>query len=244
MGALAAHSLHRAGAADVVVVNRTAARAERLAAAVAGRTAPLEELAEELAEADVAVSCTGSVGTLIDAEMVAAAVERRGGRPLYLLDLALPRDIDRAAREIPGVTVTDLDDLRGVLAAEETADDVAAAKAIVAEEVGAFLAAQHSERVAPTVVALRSKAAEVVDAELLRLDARLPELDPRSRTEIATAVRRVVDKLLHAPTVRVKELAATPGGHSYADVLGELFGLDPAVVAAVTEADVAVEEGP
>jgi glutamyl-tRNA reductase len=92
------------------------------------------------------------------------------------------------------------------------------------------------------VVALRSKAAEVVDAELLRLDMRLPDLEERSRLEVATTVRRVVDKLLHAPTVRVKEMAARPGGASYADVLGELFGLDPAAVAAVTDADVAVEE--
>jgi glutamyl-tRNA reductase len=244
MGALAAHSLHRAGASEVVVVNRTLEHAERLATAVAGRADSLDALASALADADVAVSCTGSVGTVIDAESVAAAVSGRSDRPLYLLDLAMPRDIDSAARDIDGVTVTDLDDLRSVLAAAESADDVVAAKAIVAEEVGAFLAAQHSERVAPTVVALRSKAAEVVDAELLRLDARLPELDERSRTEVATAVRRVVDKLLHNPTVRVKELASTPGGHSYADVLGELFGLDPAAVAAVTEANVTVEEEP
>jgi glutamyl-tRNA reductase len=242
MGALAAHSLHRAGAAEVVVVNRTLEHAERLATAVAGRALALDGLAAALAGADVAVSCTGSVGTVIDAETVAAALSGRSDRPLYLLDLAMPRDVDSAARDIDGVTVTDLDNLRGVLAAAESADDVVAAKGIVAEEVGAFLATQHSERVAPTVVALRSKAAEVVDAELLRLDGRLPELDAHARTEVATAVRRVVDKLLHNPTVRVKELASTPGGHSYADVLGELFGLDPAAVAAVTDASVTVEE--
>jgi glutamyl-tRNA reductase len=241
MGALAAHSLHRAGAAEVVVINRTPDRAERLAAAVAGRAASLDELPAELAAADITVSCTGAVGTVVDAETVAAAVGGRD-RPLYLLDLALPRDIDSSVRAIAGVTVTDLDDLRAVLATEDTADDVTQARGIVAEEVGAFLAAQHSERVAPTVVALRSKAAEVVDAELLRLDSRLPELDQRERTEVATAVRRVVDKLLHTPTVRVKELAGLPGGHSYADILGELFGLDPAAVAAVTAADVTVEE--
>ena len=241
MGALAAHSLHRAGAAEVVIINRTPDRAERLAAAVAGRAASLDELPTMLAAADVAVSCTGAVGTVVDAGTVAVAVEGRD-RPLYLLDLALPRDIDTAVRDIPGVTVTDLDDLRAVLAGEETADDVTQARGIVAEEVGAFLAAQHSERVAPTVVALRSKAAEVVDAELIRLDSRLPHLDDGARTEVATAVRRVVDKLLHTPTVRVKELAGLPGGHSYADVLSELFGLDPAAVAAVTAADVTVEE--
>ncbi|MDX6287421.1 MAG: glutamyl-tRNA reductase [Frankiales bacterium] len=242
MGALAAHTLRRAGVDEIVVVNRSTERAEHLATAVGGRAARLDSLPAVLAAADVAVSCTGSVGIVIDADAVAAAMADRTDRPLYLLDLALPRDIDRTAQDVAGVTITDLDDLSAVLAAAETADDVTAAKAIVTEEVGAFLAGQHSERVAPTVVALRSKAAEVVDAELLRLDARLPDLDERSRVEVATAVRRVVDKLLHAPTVRVKELAATPDGHSYADILGELFGLDPAAVAAVTAADVIVEE--
>jgi glutamyl-tRNA reductase len=243
MGALAAHALHREGAGDVVIVNRTPDRAERLATAVAGRAVPLSELQPALAAADVVVTCTGSVGVVVDAEMIDAAMAGRSDRPLFVLDLALPHDVDRAARAVAGVTVIDLDDLRAVLADAETADDVAEARAIVAEEVGSHLAAQRSAQVAPTVVALRSKAAEVVDAELLRLDTRLPELDERARREVATAVRRVVDKLLHAPTVRVKELAARPGGDSYADVLGELFGLDPAAVAAVTQADVALEDG-
>ncbi|MFL6241092.1 MAG: glutamyl-tRNA reductase [Actinomycetes bacterium] len=242
MGALAAHALHRAGAAEVLIVNRSPDRAERLAAAVAGRTAALRELPTALSTADVVVSCTGSVGVVIEAEVVAAAMRARPTQPMFVLDLALPHDVDRAVRDISAVTVTDLDDLRTVLANAEAADDVAQARAIVAEEVGAHLAALRSAQVAPTVVALRSKAAEVVDAELLRLSTRLPDMDERVRREVATAVRRVVDKLLHAPTVRVKELAARPGGDSYADVLGELFGLDPAAVAAVTQADVAVEE--
>ena len=242
MGALAAHALHRAGAREVVVLNRGVERAERLAAAVAGRAAPLSELGTEIAAADVVVSCTGSVGVVIEADTISVATAGRCDRPLFVLDLALPRDVEPDVRALPGVTVTDLDDLRSVLAQAEAADDVAEARAIVAEEVGAYLAAQRSAEVAPTVVALRSKAAEVVDAELLRLDMRVPDLDERSRREVATTVRRVVDKLLHAPTVRVKEMAARPGGTSYADVLGELFGLDPAAVAAVTEADVALED--
>jgi glutamyl-tRNA reductase len=242
MGALAAHSLHRAGAREIVIVNRTAERAERLAAAVAGRAVGMNDLTEVLSGADVVVTCTGSVGVVIESDDVGAAMSGRADRPLFVLDLALPHDVHPAVRTVPGVIVTDLDDLRAVLLNAEAAEDVAEARAIVAEEVGAFLAEQRSAQVAPTVVALRSKAAEVVDAELLRLDARLPDLDERARREVATAVRRVVDKLLHMPTVRVKELAARPGGDSYADVLGELFGLDPAAVAAVTQADVTVEE--
>jgi glutamyl-tRNA reductase len=242
MGALAAHALHRDAAGEIVIVNRSPDRGERLAVAVGGRALPMAELGTALASADVVVTCTGSVGVVIDADEVSAAMAERPDRAMFVLDLALPHDVDRAARSLTNVTVTDLDDLRAVLADAEAADDVAEARAIVAEEVGAHLAAQRSAQVAPTVVALRSKAAEVVDAELLRLDARLPELDDRSRREVATTVRRVVDKLLHAPTVRVKELAARPGGDSYADVLGELFGLNPAAVAAVTQADVEIED--
>jgi glutamyl-tRNA reductase len=140
------------------------------------------------------------------------------------------------------VTLVHLDDLRTALEAAGSSESVGHARRIVAEEVGGYLAAQRAVDVAPTVVALRSKAAEVVDAELLRLDGRVPDLDDRARTEVATTVRRVVDKLLHTPTVRVKELGGTLDGRSYADVLGELFGLDPGAIAAVTTADVAVED--
>jgi glutamyl-tRNA reductase len=242
MGSLAATTLHREAVAGVVVANRTAERAQRVAATVGGHVAGLDALAEVLASADVVVSCTGAVGTVVDRDLIADAMRGREDRPLYVLDLALPHDVDEQARAIPGVTLVNLDDLRSVLEATAATDAAALAHRIVAEEVGGYLAAQRSATVAPTVVALRSKAAEVVDSELLRLDTRLPELDAHSRQEIAATVRRVVDKLLHTPTVRVKELAGAPGGHSYAEVLGELFGLDPAAVAAVTAANVTVED--
>jgi glutamyl-tRNA reductase len=112
----------------------------------------------------------------------------------------------------------------------------------VCEEVEAFLSAARAAAVAPTVVALRSMAAEVVDAELSRLAGRVPELDDRDRREIEQTVRRVVDKLLHAPTVRVKELAAAPGGDSYADALRELFDLDPKAPQAIARADLREDE--
>ena len=113
---------------------------------------------------------------------------------------------------------------------------MAAVRAIVAEEFAARVSAVHAARVAPTVVALRTKAAKVVDAELARLAGRLAA-DHRTLDEVERAMRRVVDKLLHAPTVRVKELAGSPGGDAYEDALRVLFDLDPAVVAAVTLAD-------
>ena len=116
-------------------------------------------------------------------------------------------------------------------------DDVAAVRRIVAEELAARLSADRAARVAPTVVALRAKAAEVVQAELTRLEGRVAGLDTRARREIAQSMRRIADKLLHAPTVRVKELAGSPGGDSYEAVLRVLFDLDPEAVQAVTRAD-------
>lgn len=241
MGALAGASLRRAGVGDIVVANRTAPAAQRLAATLGGRAAGLDRLAELFAAADVVVSATGAAGTVIQAKVVAAGVRARNGRPLFVLDLALPRDVELAVRELPGVTVVDLDALSSTLEAGSSAQEVEVVRRLVTEDVGEFLAEQRSARVAPTVIALRSKAAQVVDAEIGRLAGRLPAMDERSREEVSASMRRVVEKLLHGPTVRVQQLAVEPGGDSYADALRELFGLDPATVGAVARASVRVE---
>lgn len=237
MSSLAATVLAQAGARDLVVANRTLDRAQRVAATAGGTAVPLAELPAALARADLLVSCTGAVGHVVSAELVAAAQAARGGRPLVVLDLALPRDVEAGVKEVEGVTVVDLERLAETLESTEHAEDVAATRAIVAEEVGGFLGWQRGASVAPTVVALRGMADAVVRAELGRLTARLPDLDARSRAEIDQTVQRVVDKVLHAPTVRVKQLAGEPGGHSYADALRRLFDLDPAAVEAVSVAD-------
>ncbi len=179
------------------------------------------------------VACTGAVGVVVDRAAVAAAVAGRAGRPLVVCDLGLPRDVDPAVAALPGVTVVDLAALQRRLAAGAPGAAVAAAQELVAEEAQAYLAAQRSAEVTPTVTALRRRAAEVIDAELLRLDAKLPELDDRVRDEFARSVRRVVDKLLHTPTVQVKRLAEGPDGDSYAAALRALFELDPQTSAAV-----------
>jgi glutamyl-tRNA reductase len=232
MGALAATTLSRRGA-DVVVSSRTGASATRLAETVGGRTADLADLTAELAAADVLVTCTGATGLVVGADVVAAAMAGRSDRPLAVVDLALPRDVDPDVAALPGVHVVDLALLQGEragaagapLAGSVAADDIAAAHAMIEAEAALLRAERQAAEVAPTVSALRSQAAEVVDAELLRLAGRLPDLDARARAEIARTVRRVVDKLLHEPTVRVKELAATPGGTDYAGALRALFGL-------------------
>src|SRR5215207_7027923 len=232
MGALAATTLARREA-SVVVSSRTEAHAARLAGTVGGRAAALADLPTELAAADVLVTCTGATGLVVGTDVVAGAMSGRKGRPLVVVDLALPRDVDPGVAALPGVHVVDLALLQGERAATPgrptagpvAADDIAAAHALVETEAALLRAERQAAEVAPTVSALRSQAAEVVDAELLRLSARLPDLDARARAEIARTVRRVVDKLLHEPTVRVKELAATPGETDYAGALRALFGL-------------------
>ena len=244
MGALAGSTLRRAGVASITVANRTAANARRLATSLEGVGIGLEDLESALVKADVVVSSTGATGVVVPLELVSRAVHDRGGRPVAFLDLALPRDIDPAVRNLPGVTLVDLETLQSVLAATEAGAEVEAARSIVMAEVGGFLAWQRARRVAPTVAALRSRAAQVAEAELARLDARLPELDEHTRAELAATVRRVVGTLLHTPTVRVKELAEAPAAGSYAEALRELFGLDRAAPAAVAVAPVAFDDGP
>jgi glutamyl-tRNA reductase len=245
MSGLAAATLDRAGVGQVVIANRTFSRGARLAKSlqVPARAIDLSELGDALDEADLVVTCIGAAGLVITADMLAAR-KRDAGAPTFLLDLALPHDVDRAVRDLPGVALAGLDDLRVAQQATQAVgtDAVEAVRRIVAEEVAGFLGAARAAAVAPTVVALRSKAAEVVEAELARLAGRLPglgdrELDGKIREEVGRTVRRVVDKLLHAPTVRVKELAAAPGGDTYAIALRELFDLDPQGPEAVARAD-------
>jgi glutamyl-tRNA reductase len=243
MGALAGATLTRLGAGRIVVANRSPDGARRLATALEGEGTGLDDLPSRLAEADVVVSCTGATGVVVSREAVEQAVARRGGRPLALLDLALPHDVDPAVADLPGVTLVTLGSLQEVLAGTETGEDVEAARRIVTEGVAQFLSWQRASRVAPTVVALRSRAEQLVEAEVARLEGRLPELDDRARQEVAASLKRVVGALLHTPTVRVKELLEAPAGLSYAEALRELFGLDRTAPAAVAAGPVAVEDG-
>ena len=250
MSSLAVATAAKLGPAGITVANRGQQRARQLAATVSARWTDLSRLTAEVAAADLVVSCTGAPGLVLTAAMVREAqAARPTGRPLVLLDLALPRDIDPDAGRLPGAAVVSLEDLRdagspdlpGALAHDE---HVAAVRQIVADEFAAHVSAGRAAQVAPTVVALRAKAAEVVDAELARLASRLVDLEPRTRDEIARALHRVVDKLLHAPTVRVKELAGSPGADSYEAALRVLFDLDPATVAAVASADAGLAPRP
>jgi len=249
MGALTAAHLVRLGVTQITIVNRSLPRAQRLAQVIAAqgvttRAMTLDQLPAALATSDLAVSCTGAVRPVVSLADVHHALAA-GGRdevsePLVICDLGMPRDIDPAVSGLPGVSVIDMDRVQREPSARAAAADAEAARQIVAAEVATYLASQRMAEVTPTVTALRRRAADVVETELLRLENRLPGLDEAQRDEVGRAVRRVVDKLLHAPTVRIKQLAAAPGGDTYAQALRELFELDPQAVDAVAAGEISV----
>lgn len=246
MGALAGAHLVRAGIERVHVVNRSVPRAQRLAKnlteqGVVAEAVGLDDIAQALVDADVVISSTGAVRPVVSLADVHYALAQRtrvgAEHQMVVCDLGMPRDIDPAVSGLPGVWVVDMDRIQREPSARAAAVDAEAARNIVAAEVANYLAGQRMAEVTPTVTALRQRAADVVEAELLRLDNRLPGLDAAHRDEVAKTVRRVVDKLLHAPTVRVKQLASAPGGDSYAEALRELFELDPQAVEAVAASE-------
>jgi len=244
MAGLATASMRRVGVDELTVLNRTPERAERLAREYDATTAPVATLVDQLARVDLFVSCTGATGSHVTADLVREAGRAEASdRPLVLVDLALPHDIDPDVADLPGVTLVNLAGLADALRRTEAAAEVDAVRGIVTDEVSAFLTARRQASVTPTVKALRSMATSVVDSEMTRLDSRLPALGGTERAEVLQTVRRVVDKLLHEPTVRVRELADSEGAVSYAAALAELFSLDPDAVTAVTSASVP-EESP
>ncbi|NUR04784.1 MAG: glutamyl-tRNA reductase [Streptomyces sp.] len=205
----------------------------------AARRAP--EADAELITALAATAAT--VGRIPERRKAEPVVEAPRPAPvLFLLDLAMPRDIDAAVHRLAGVRLVDIESLAEASADAPMAADVDQVRRIVADEVAAFGAALRAAHITPTVVALRTMAADVVANEIARLEGRLPGLDAKHRSEITQTVKRVVDKLLHAPTVRVKQLAAEPGGAGYADALRTLFDLDQEAVAAVSRAEGADDE--
>lgn len=238
MGGLAAAALRRAAVAEIVLANRTQVSAQRLAALCQAEGTParavgLDGVTGALADVDVVICCTGATGAVLRVDQISGVAAARR-TPLVVCDLGLPRNVEPGVGQLPGVTLLDLSTVAQRLESQSWASSaVSAAHGVIAQEVRDYLAAQRAAEVTPTVAALRKRAAEVVDAELLRLAGRLPALDAAVRDELARTVHRVVDKLLHAPTVRVKQLAEAGGGQAYADALRELFELDPQAAAAI-----------
>jgi glutamyl-tRNA reductase len=221
---LTARNLRSRGAIVTGVVNRTVERAERLAATLRARALGLGEVAEALADADVVICSTSAPGFVLTAEALGSGLRGRRGRPLLFVDLAVPRDVDPALAAFDGCFVYDVDDLEAVVSAslEGRRAEAVHAERIVAAEADRFRVWQASLAVVPAIASLRALAEEIRSSELARVEAKLPESE---RAVVDTVTAQIVNKLLHLPTIRMKEAAVTPDGLVYADVVRHLFGL-------------------
>jgi len=223
MSALAVKHLRARGVATIRILNRSLERARALAERTSSEPGDLDELPEALADADLLISATGAAGVVVP-----ASAFERVSRPMFALDLAVPRDVESTARDLEQVTLVDIEGLRDTLAVRgaEAAADIERAHAIVAEEVERFSLRRRSERLAPLIHALRERGDAVVTAELERFRGDLTSLTPDEREAVEALARGIVAKLLHEPIVRMKERSTPGSGDLHAKFLAELFGID------------------
>lgn len=216
------------GVAGVLVSNRTAGRAEDLAGRIGGQAVTADELSGVLAEVDVLLTSTGSATPILTIDDMVPVVAARGGRPLLIVDVAIPRDVDPCVASLDGVTVLDLDDLRSFAqeGLEERRREIAKVRCIIDEEVAEYLNDATAREAAPLIAALHARAEQVRLGELERFRARLDRLDQRQREAVEALTRGIIGKLLHEPTVQLKDTAATPRGERLAEALRALFDLD------------------
>ncbi|PYQ46566.1 MAG: glutamyl-tRNA reductase [Acidobacteria bacterium] len=230
MSELAARHLVRSGGRATVLGGRTFEKAAELAAALGGKAAPLESLRDELARTDIVISGTGSPGIVIhEADVESARAARRGrhARPLFLIDIAVPRDIDPGVRKIGGVFLYDLDDLKTVAEANlrERLKESAAAEALVEREVREFLDWQKAREVVPLLNELRRRAEEIRRHELEKARRRIGPLTAEQDEAIVAATTAIVNKLLHSPTVHLKEAARESDAPEQLSLIRKLLGL-------------------
>jgi len=228
MGEGMVRALVTGGVEDVRIANRTWDRAVALAERVGGRAVRLAELDRSLAEIDLLLTSTGASSLMLEHGDLARTMAARQGRPLLVVDVAVPRDIDPAAGDIDGVTLLDMDDLRAFAEAgqAERLREVAAVRRMVDDEVARYTAVSTAQEVAPLVAALHERGESIRSAELARYRARLADLGPRQLEAVEALTRGIVGKLLHDPTVEVKDAAGTPRGERLADALRDLFTLE------------------
>ncbi len=227
MSELTARNLRSRGAEVTAVANRTRQHGEDLALRLGGRAVSLDEVADEVADADIVVASTSAPGFVLRGEELGEALRSRRGRPVLFVDLAVPRDVDPTLATVDGCFVYDVDDLEAVVATSLAGRRAEAVRAerIVATEAERFREWQLSLAVVPAITSLRARAEEIRAAELARVDARIRRLPEGDRDVVEAVTAQIVNKLLHLPTVRMKEAAVTPDGVVYADVVRHLFGL-------------------
>ena len=228
MSELTARNLVSRGARILAVANRTRAHGEELAERLASRVVGLDELAAQLRDADIVVASTSATGFVLRASELEQELRRRRGRPLLFIDLAVPRDVDPAVARFDGCFVYDIDDLEAVVEASLVVRHAEAARAerVVAAEAARFQDWQASLSVVPAIASLRARAEEIRAAELAKAEGRLGRLSESDRRVVESVTAQIVNKLLHLPTVRLKQAAAAADGLIYADVVRHLFGLE------------------
>ena len=227
MGEGVAGALSRAGTESITVLNRTAARAEALAEKIGARVSEFESLETELVEADVVLACTGAGGVIIDHELM-TRVRNGVSTPILVVDIALPRDVAASVAELPGVTLRDLDHLsdwaqRGI---DKRASEVGQVREIIGEEVKRFLLDQTQRQAAPLVAQLREVVESIRTAEMDRFESALAAMTPEQRELVESISHGIINKMLHAPSVRLREAAGTPQGERLSAAVRDLFSLD------------------
>jgi glutamyl-tRNA reductase len=227
MGEGMATSLVAAGVAEVIVANRTWATARELAARIGGRAVRLADLSAELITADVLLTSTGASTIMLEHVDLATAMAHRDGRPLLIVDIAMPRDVDPAAGGLDNVTLLDMDDLRRFVEVgiEGRQREATRARVVLDEELDRYRATATAREAAPLVTSLREQAERIRVAELERMKSRLTGLDENQRSAIDALTKGIVAKLLHDPTVRLKDTAGTAKGDRLADALRDLYDL-------------------
>jgi glutamyl-tRNA reductase len=227
MGEGMAIALSRSGVTELVIANRTLDNAVELANRVGGTAVELSELNERLASADLLLTSTGATSMMLEHAAVERLIEMRGGRPLLIVDVAVPRDVDPTVGGLDGVTLLDMDDLGQFAEAglSERKCEIGQVEQILSEELERFVAEQSVAELSPLIGDLYSRAEEIRAGELLRASTRLADLEPRERDAVEALTRGIVAKLLHEPTVQVKRAAGSAKGERLASSLRELFEL-------------------
>jgi len=228
MAELAALYLRDEGVTSILVSNRSYDRAQGLARRLQGRAIPFAEVKDELLHADVVISSTGAPHYVLWRPELEAVMRLRRNRPIFLIDIAVPRDIDPSVNDLDNVYLYDIDDLEGVVQANlrERQKEAERAEAIVEKEVAHFLSWLKSLEVVPTIVSLRRKFEAIRAAELEKTLNRLPHLTPKEREVIATLTVSLINKILHEPMTELKRQAASRDGYLYTTILRKLFSLD------------------